>query len=434
MFFDVRAAKLLKPGEHLSLEGCPGLRLEASASRRAWTYRYKSIATGQMKQIKIGIWPAMSVQSAASEWEAMKKLRSAGEDPGKLRRAERKEAISGPLPVPVGYTVRTLVDAFLSGHIDAERNAAGALAARRSLKRLLEEEPEFASSAPDSVTRSACFDLLESRKATPTTTQKLRSLLGSAWEYAHDAGKLDQNAPNWWRLVMKGKLKSKGKVIGGKNVGQQRRGLRDFEIAELVDWLPNMNENGRDGFLMYLWTCARGVEFFGARPEHITTEGKVTWWTVPKTLTKNARFPDAVDLRVPLFGRALEIMERRAKAVKKQGWLFATDGGEQYQQHRFSTYIYDLQPYSAKTMRRAGEGLVLPVGNWSPHNLRRTSRTLLSSIGCPKEYAEAIMGHMPEAIEATYNCFSYDPQRILWLGRLSKKLEAIIQAGFPARP
>lgn len=433
MFFDVRAAKLLKPGEHLALDGCPGLRLEATVSRRAWTYRYKSVSTGQMKQVKIGVWPAMSVQAAATEWEALRNLRSTGVDPGKLRRTERKEAIS-PAPAPVTYTVRTLVTAFLAGHIDDVRKEAGALAVRRAMERLLEEEPAFADSAPASVTRAACFDILEARKATPPTTQKLRSLLGSAWEYAHDSGKLDQDAPNWWRLVMKGKLKSKGKVIGGKNVGVQRRGLRDFEIAELAAWSPNMHENGRDGFFMYLWTCARGVEFFGARPEHITKEGKVTWWTVPKAMTKNANYPNAVDLRVPLFGRALEIMERRVKAVKTQGWLFATEDGEQFHQHRFSTYIYDLQPYSAKATKRAGEGLVLPVSNWTPHNLRRTSRTLLSEIGCPKEYAEAILGHMPETIEATYNQYSYDRERLLWLGKLSKKLDAIIQAGFPARP
>ena len=108
--------------------------------------------------------------------------------------------------------------------------------------------------------------------------------------------------------------------------------------------------------------------------------------------------------------------------------------GEQYQQHRFSTYIYDLQPYSLKAKTRQGQGLVLPVSSWTPHNLRRTSRTLLSEIGCPKEYAEAILGHMPETIEATYNAYSYDRERLLWLSKLSEKLEFIIQAGFPARP
>lgn len=33
MLFDVRAPKQLKPGEHLVVEGCEGLRLVPSASR-----------------------------------------------------------------------------------------------------------------------------------------------------------------------------------------------------------------------------------------------------------------------------------------------------------------------------------------------------------------------------------------------------------------
>ena len=54
MFFDVRAAKLLKPGEHLVVEGCEGLRLVAAASKMTWTYRYKQPGTGLMKQTRVG--------------------------------------------------------------------------------------------------------------------------------------------------------------------------------------------------------------------------------------------------------------------------------------------------------------------------------------------------------------------------------------------
>ena len=54
MYFDARAAKLLKPGNHIVVDGCTGLRLIASENRRTWAYRYKDPATDLMKQIKIG--------------------------------------------------------------------------------------------------------------------------------------------------------------------------------------------------------------------------------------------------------------------------------------------------------------------------------------------------------------------------------------------
>ena len=50
MLFDVRAAKQLKPGEHLVVEGCEGLRLVASASKMTWTYRYKQPGMGRMSR------------------------------------------------------------------------------------------------------------------------------------------------------------------------------------------------------------------------------------------------------------------------------------------------------------------------------------------------------------------------------------------------
>jgi integrase len=138
---------------------------------------------------------------------------------------------------------------------------------------------------------------------------------------------------------------------------------------------------------------------------------------------------------VPLIGRALEVVQRRLEAVGESGWLFEDVRGEQYTQHDFSSYIYSLQPYSAKVARRQGEGLVCPVTGWTPHNLRRSSRTLLASMGCSEEVAEAILGHLPSKIVGTYNAYTYDKERRLWLGRLAKRLEALpAQAGAPARP
>ena len=424
MFFDARAAKLLQPGQHLVVDGCLGLRLMVSASRKTWIYRYKSPADGRMKQVSIGQWPAMPVQAAAAQWQALRDQRGTGTDPGQQRRAERK-ALRGEDDAPTAYTVRRLVQDYIDGHLALNRKEAGLLAARRALARLLEESPDFAARAADSIKRADAFDVLDARKAAPTSAQKLRSLLGAAWDYALDAGRLDGDTPNWWRAVMKGRLKSLGKRIGGEHVGQQRRVLRPGEIATLLAWLPNLHATGRDALQLYLWTCARGAEIFGMRPEHITQEPDGWWWTVPKNQTKNAKSQQAVDLRVPLIGRALEIVQGRVAAVGASGWLFADDKGKQYRQHFFSTYIYNLQPYSPKVTGRQGAGLVLPVANWSPHDLRRTGRTLLASLGCRDEIAEAVIGHMPKDIVGVYNAYSYDAERRHWLGLLAAHLEGL---------
>jgi len=419
MHFDARAAKLLKPGEHLIVDGCPGLRLEVSATRKTWTYRYKN-AEGRMKQVALGQWPAESVQSAVVKWQEVRDQRGSGIDPRQARVEAKK-------PTPKAYAVKDLVQDFLAGHIEEIRKPKGALAARRALERLLAEFPDFSNMPAAELSRSTAFEILDKRKGTPTMAARLRSLLGSAWGYAIESGKLGDNVPNHWRVVMQGRLKSKGKVLGGVHLGQRRRALSPIEVGTLIRWLPNMHSLGRDTTVMYLWTCTRGVEILAMRPEHVSQEPDGWWWTVPKELTKNSRFVDAVALRVPLLGRALEVVQRRVKGVGESGALFEDARGEQYRQEDFSGYIYGLQPYSS----RVGS-LVCPVTDWTPHNLRRTSRTLLASIGCPDEVAEAILGHLPAGIRAVYNAHTYDEERRVWLTKLDQLLETL--TGLPALP
>ncbi|MFZ3141184.1 tyrosine-type recombinase/integrase [Polaromonas sp.] len=435
MLFDARAAKLLKPGQHLVIDGCPGLRLVVSQTRKTWIYRYKAPATGRMKQLAFGQWPAVSVQTAAAQWQALRDQRGAGADPGQQRKAER-QALRAVDTAPTAYSVRQLVQDYVDGHLVLSRKPAGLRAARRALDKLLDDDEAFAARAAESIKRADAFGILDARKATPTGAAKLRSLLGAAWDYALDAGRIDGDTPNWWRAVMKGRLKSQGKRIGGEHIGQQRRVLRPGEIATLLAWLPNLHPIGRDALQLYLWTCARGAEIFCMRPEHITQEPDGWWWTVPKKETKNVNALEAVDLRVPLIGRALEIVQRRLAAVGATGWMFEDDKGKQYRQHFFSTYIYNLQPYSPKVKGRQGAGLVLPVASWTPHDLRRTSRTLLASLGCCDEIAETVIGHLPKDIVGTYNAYSYDAERRHWLGLLAAHLDSLASAqdALPARP
>ena len=112
------------------------------------------------------------------------------------------------------------------------------------------------------------------------------------------------------------------------------------------------------------------------------------------------------------------------------GWLFADAQGGPYEQKAFGTYVYDLQPYSAKAAVRGGSRLDMPVTHWSPHDLRRTARSKLSALGCPREVAEAIIGHMPPEIEATYNAYSDDAERVRWLGEMSQTLEQALGLRF----
>jgi integrase len=419
--FDARAAKALKPDTHLTIDECPGLRLVATVSRRTWIYRFKSPLTGNMKQTKIGEWPAMSYPAAASEWEKLRATRNAGHDPAAEKRAAMARTM-GEASKDTVYTVHRLCNDYLSGYVEPNRSGKSAREISRMFNTML---GPFATAKAETVTRAMAFELIEQHgRRAPVMAGKLRTELGAAWDHALDADRLPDTTPNWWRLIMRGKLRSKGKTLLGKHTGTTKRVLTDQETGALLRWLPNLGATLADACTLYLWTGTRGSEIAAMekRELHVERDG-VLWWTIPKAKTKNARHKNATDLRVPLFGRAEEVVRRRM-ACAIDGFLFPSAKGVRHmQQKAFQSGVHYYQPYSRK--RPNSQRPRLPVTHWAPHDLRRTARTMLAAMDCPNDVAEAVLGHVQPGVQGTYNLHKYDAQRRDWLKRLSDHLERL---------
>lgn len=415
MKFDARIAKQLKPDTHLAFDQFPGLRLEATASRRSWIYRFKSPVDGRMRQQKLGEWPAMAYGAAISAWEELRSRRDSGEDPV----LARKKAKQSSAHSPESYTVRQLCEDFLTGYIERHRDSTGAGQVRR---RIMGKIGPIADLPASSVTRAQAYDLLKGEQQAPRNAAVLRSELGAAWDHALDSGRLLEDTPNWWRQIMKGKLKSQGRKVDGE-VKNTARVLSTDELRTLVPWLPNLSETVSDILTFYLWTALRGGEIVQMEGKELSEEPDGLWWTIPKSKTKNKNRPAATDHRVPLTGRAEEIARRRLAEHGKR-YLFPTNGSDFITQKSVQAIVWEHQPYG---MEKTGlPRPVLPVNHWSPHDLRRTSRTMLAAIGCPREIAEAILGHIQPGIVGVYNRHDYDKEKRVWLTRLSAHLETLL--------
>ena len=416
--FDARAAKALKAGDHITVDAAPGLRLVATETKRTWTYRYKSPVDGRMRQIRLGQWPAMPLTAALAAWERTKQQRDSGADPAAEKR-QRRQA-SAAVARENGFTVRKACDDYL-GDYQATVTPKTYAEAKRILAAELDAiEDRIAAS----ITRADAFDLLQPlQQARPVVASRLRQLLGAVWDRALDAGRMPPETPNWWRLVMRGRLVSKGKIVKGKHQGVKKRVLSEDELAALLPWFRNFTRANEDGLTLILWTCCRGVEVVAMEAHEIADEPDGTWWTIPKAKLKMRRNPMLTDLRVPLVGRALAVVKRRLQ-VTPQGYLFASRG----QQGHFEQKVLGVAVWAHMPDCKARPEWVrprLPVVGWAPHDLRRTGRTLLAAMGCPADVAEAILGHMLPGIQGTYNLHTYDAERRLWLTRLSERLESL---------
>lgn len=421
MNFNAHAAKALQPGQHIMVDGYPGLRLVATATTRSWVYRFKSPIDEKMRQRKIGSWPALSLPKAIVAWEELKSLRDSGVDPALAQKTARAEKVAEVRSAKAGtYTVQRLVDDYLAGHIDVHRKPKGRAEVRRMFTQNL---GGLALLPAATLKRSQAFDFLEGLAKTPVQAASLRGELGAAWDHALDAGRIPEETPNWWRLIMRGKLRSKGRVLQGESSGPVKRVLKDSEVGTLIRWLPNFPQLADDALTLYLWTCTRGAEIMAMAAEEISEEKDGLWWTLPKAKTKNARHAQAMDLRVPLIGRAETVVRRRIEAFPS-GYLFPSPGRYGHvEQKTIGVAVHYRMPYSNTHPHLVRPRL--PITKWAPHDLRRTGRTLLASMGCPKEVAEAILGHLQPGIEGVYNLYAYDKERRVWLKKLSDRLEVL---------
>ena len=412
--FDARSAKQLQAGKHIVVEDFPGLRLEATAAGKAWIYRYN--AGGKMRQIKIGQWPALSLPSAITKWQELKDARSLGVDPALAKKAERQAKRKAV------YTVAQAVEDYYQGHLLVNRQEVGANAVYARLVKAIES---IESDAAESITRRVAFDLISGLAENPVLAKSVRNELGAAWAFALDAGLLPENTPNFWRDILAGKLRSKGAMRDGKRKGTAKRTLSEAELKTLLEVdLKRFSQQVRDFLMIQLWTCTRGAEIVQMRHDQIADEKDGVWWTVPKEFTKGRNNPNATDLRVPLDGRALEIVQRLRlqkgllfPSVSRQGVI-----GPQKQTYMQSKVNY-LQPYCKQKPEHVRERLT--VTHWSPHDLRRTGRTMLAQLGCPREVAESILGHVMPGVEGVYNIYQYDPERRHWLTLWSSRLSLI---------
>lgn len=414
LVFDSRAAKLLKAGDHLTWAQAPGLRLVASASRRSWVYRFKSPVDGGMRQVKLGEWPVLSAGQAFAAWLDLRAGRSAGADAALARKTARLAAAAPPVAPAGPVLVGELCTQFVATYAASRRKPKGLAELRRTLGTML---GGFAAMPAQVVTRTAAYELIASHAGIPVQAGNLRRELGAVWDWALDSGRLPDTTPNWWRLILRGKLASKGKIVGGKHQGAPTKVvLSPTHVGVVLVQMQALTPLVRDLLICYLATGCRGAELCMLEGREVTDEPTGLWWTVPKAKLKIAKHPHAVDLRVPLVGGA-EAVVRARLAAHGAGYLFPalnpTSKEPHVQQKVLGVAVWTHRPGCSskpevKRMRWA-------VPDWSPHDLRRTVRTQLSALGCPVDVAEAVLGHIQPGVQGVYNRYGYDTERRKWL-------------------
>jgi len=80
----------------------------------------------------------------------------------------------------------------------------------------------------------------------------------------------------------------------------------------------------------------------------------------------------------------------------------------------------------SKGKRRIDAQLPEDMRGWVVHDLRRSSRSLMSRAGVPREHAERVLGHVIGGVEGVYDRFEYRAEKGDALRRLAALIDSIV--------
>ena len=88
----------------------------------------------------------------------------------------------------------------------------------------------------------------------------------------------------------------------------------------------------------------------------------------------------------------------------------------------FTSFARGKRALDAKMTESLGEALP----PWTIHDLRRTSRSLMSRAGVPRDVAEKVMGHVLPGVEGTYDRHEYREEKATALAKLAGLIGMIL--------
>jgi integrase len=191
--------------------------------------------------------------------------------------------------------------------------------------------------------------------------------------------------------------------------------LTEEELREFWTRLNDarMDEGTRLALKLQLATAQRSGEVISsAWDEFDLVNG---WWTIPAEKSKN-KLPH----RVPLSPPALEVLEQARKVCGGSFYPFPSPRGD--------------KPMAQIALGHALRKnlAVLGVGDFTPHDLRRTAASHMTGMGISRLVVSKILNHVERGVTAVYDRHSYDAEKRQALEAWGRKLQAIITGQAPS--
>jgi integrase len=288
----IQAAKLTAAGRH-SDGGGLYLFID-NAKRRRWIFMYAR--HGKRSELGLGGGRDMSLAAARTEAAALRAILAAGSDP----KAERDKLKGVP-------NFGDFADAYVEAMAPSWRNPKHIAQWKMTLTKYAEP---LRHRPVDEITTHEILKVLEPLwKRTPETAERLRGRIENVLSAAKAKGHRSGENPALWRGHLDQLLPKRQRLSRGHHAA-----LPYAAAPAFMEDLRGRSATAARALEFSVLTVARSGEVLGADWSEIDLQRKL--WTVPAIRMKAGR-----EHRVPLSGRAFEIIEEMAKLGTK-GFVF----------------------------------------------------------------------------------------------------------------
>lgn len=369
----------LQPGQSIAddeIEGFQARRLPSGSITYVYRYRLK---TGERKIISLGTSAKLTPEQARREAGRHHEAASNNGDP--VEDEKRRN----------GTTVNSVLDEFITRYASKKKSGDEVM---RTFERLV--RPAIGLKSIYLLKRSeivGMLDEIEDRNG-PAMADHVLAYVRKAfnWQATRDD---DFKSP-----IVKGMARTKPRERARTRV------LDDDEIRTL--WRALDQWPADHGYPQLMRTMLlTGLRIDAASRGH-AKEIKDDTWIVPKDRTKQLGGDFLLPLSAPV----------EAMVAGKNGYLFSTDGGKT-SISGFSKFKRRLDA-KIKTLRRGH-----PMKHWTNHDLRRTARTLLSSLSTP-DIAERCLAHVIPGVRGVYDLHDYELEKRDAFAALANRVLGIV--------
>jgi integrase len=358
-------------------DGGNGLYLvvQATTAVKSFAGRYRYL--GKSKKLTLGRWPAVTLAAARRDWATALHGLAQGCDPAAAREGAKLKAAAAQAD-----TVVAVCEEYLKREGKRLRTADQRVSI---LQRLV--YPAIGDRPVGDLKRSEIVRLMDKiedasgQRMADVTLAVLRRIL--FWH----AARTDDFVPPFVRGMAR------------QRAAEHRRSriLDDDELRRL--WIATADGQPFSSFIRFLLlSTARRGEAAGLKRSEVDANGI---WTLPA-----ARSKSKLEIIRPLSGAAQEVL---AAQPRVGDYVFATGG--------------PLRNFSGPKRKL---DVVSGVRDWHLHDLRRTSRSLLSRSGIAPDVAERCLGHALPTIRATYDRHRYVDEMAHAFEALAALIERIV--------